>query len=319
VSKITVIRSALEMSTVRALWESLYRGGRYTIFQKYLWNLLAISAFSSRQRPWVICAEASYGAAIVPAGLCRQINILKLLGEELFDYRSFLHSGDDEVLRTALAELAPLTAPLEIVAVRNNDLLPIFDELGIERFSAAPAVHHSDVSSDDFAVRHGRLGRNLRRLARLGFELKLHHGDNSRLLRSIYRHKAEQHPCSLFRDPLRIDFLVNAAAVEPKTFEIFTLECGPHLGAALVTLRDRGFRRFYTVWFDAALQKHSPGTTLIYEVTRQSLAAGLDCDYMTGEQGHKARLATRVEPLYRIAASSRQLAALGSSYLRQIA
>jgi CelD/BcsL family acetyltransferase involved in cellulose biosynthesis len=316
VPKVIVIRSAHEMGMLRPLWESLYRQGRYTVFQDFLWNLLALRAFSSREQPWVVCAQASYGAAIVPAVYRRADRSLRLLGEELFDYRCFLHRGDDEVLRYALAELAHLTAPLEIIAVRDSDTDPVFDGMEVERFSASPIVQHSDLTADRFAAMHGRLARNLRRLTRLGFELKLHNGGDSRLVRSIYQRKAGQDAASLFHDHARIDFLMNAAAVEPNILEIFTLESGPHLGAALVTFRDQSFRRFYTGWFDPALEKHSPGMTLIYEVTRQSLEAGLDCDYMTGEHPYKMRLATRCEELYRVRATTQQLAAFSPCYQR---
>jgi CelD/BcsL family acetyltransferase involved in cellulose biosynthesis len=316
VPKVTFIQSAREMGTVRPLWESLCRDGQYTVFQDFLWNLLALSSFSTREQPCVVCVQSSYGAAIVPAVLRRGQNSMRLLGEELFDYRTFLHRGDDELLRAALAELAPLTAPLEIVAARESDCRPVFSEMNLERFSASPIVHHSDINADQFAAAHTRLSRNLRRLNRLGFEMKLHQGSNSRLVRSIYRRKAEQEAGSLFQDHLRVDFLVNAAAVRPEVFEVFTLENGSHLAAALVTFRDQNFRRFYTGWFDPGLEKHSPGMVLIHEVTRQSLASGLDCDYMTGEQPYKMRLATRVELLYRVCATTRQLAAMSRCYQR---
>lgn len=314
--KLTILRTARELGILRPLWESLYRNGHYTVFQNFLWNILALAAFSGREQPCVVCAEASYGAAIVPAVLRRRGRSLRLLGEELFDYRCFLHRGDDEVLRSALSALAPLTAPLEIVAVRRSDWNPVFDGLQHERFTASPAVHRADLSADEFTAMHPRLARNLRRLSRLGFELKLHNGTNSRLLRSIYQSKAAQESGSLFHDPVRVDFLVNAAASRPAIFEIFTLEAGSRLGAALVTLRDQNFRRFYTGWFNPALEKHSPGMTLIHEVTRQSLEAGLDSDYMTGEHPYKMRLATRAETLFRVCATTRQLAAFSPCYQR---
>ena len=99
----------------------------------------------------------------------------------------------------------------------------------------------------------------------------------------------------------------------PDVFEVFTLENGETIAAAVVTLCDRGCRRFYTGWFAAEYQKHSPALALIYEITRQSLAAGLDCDYMTGEQPYKMRLATKSVPLYRARATSEELAAVGRS------
>ena len=96
----------------------------------------------------------------------------------------------------------------------------------------------------------------------------------------------------------------------PDAFEIFTLENDKRMAAALVVLRDGGSRRFYTGWFAPEYEKHSPALALIYEITRQSLAAGLDCDYMTGEQPYKMRLATNAVPLYRVRATADQLVVL---------
>jgi hypothetical protein len=258
----------------------------------------------------VVCAQASNGVAIVPAVICRSNGALHLLGEELFDYRGVLHQGDSEVLGCALASLAKLGRPLEVVAVRESDRLPLLNKFEFAPFSAAPAVQCASISPETFVRRHGRLARNLRRLERQGFQLKIHDGSNSLLLRSIYQRKASQDAGSLFQDPVRIAFMVNAALFHPKSFEIFTLERGPRVAAALVTLRDGLARRFYTGWFNAEFKKFSPATTLIYEVSRQSLAAGLDCDYMTGEQAYKTRLATGSVPLYRLRATPEQLSAL---------
>jgi CelD/BcsL family acetyltransferase involved in cellulose biosynthesis len=310
-----IVRTAREMGSLRSLWESLYREGSYTIFQNFLWNLLALSAFSSREQAFVVCAHSPNGAAIVPAAVSRRTSAIQFLGEELFDYRTFLHRGDDTVLKSALAELAQLTAPLEIVAMRQSDAHPLYSGMTRQHFSAAPQIRRGDLNEDQFVSMHPRLARNLRRLNRLGFTLNVHNGDSSRLIRSIYQRKAEQDPDSLFRDKLRIDFLVNAAAITPEVFEVFTLECEERLCAALVTFRDGNLRRFYTGWFDPAYEKHSPGLTLIHEVTRLSLEAGLDCDYMTGEQPYKMRLATRSETLYRVRATSHQLAALSTAYV----
>jgi CelD/BcsL family acetyltransferase involved in cellulose biosynthesis len=166
--------------------------------------------------------------------------------------------------------------------------------------------------ADDFGGMHPRLGRNLRRLERLGFQFRSYRGNHPQLLRVIYQEKAAQLPHSLFHDPLRVEFMINAALLLPDRFEIFTLERGPQLCAALVTLVDSGTRRFYTGWFAPELSKHSPALSLIYEVTRQSLAAGLDCDYMTGEQPYKLRLANSSVPLYRMSASSEELTGMSS-------
>jgi CelD/BcsL family acetyltransferase involved in cellulose biosynthesis len=75
--------------------------------------------------------------------------------------------------------------------------------------------------------------------------------------------------------------------------------------AALVTFQDGKVRRFYTTWFDPQWSRHSPGVALLFEATRLSLAEGLTCDYMTGEQDYKLRLATGAVPLYRASGAIR--------------
>jgi CelD/BcsL family acetyltransferase involved in cellulose biosynthesis len=309
--KITVCRSAEEMLEIRPLWEALRAAGKYTVFQGFDLNLLAADRFAEREEPFVICAESERGAAIVPAALRRSDRTIRLLGEELFDYRVFLHAGHDEVLRAALGLLAETGRPMEMVVLREDDRDAVIDELEMTPFAAAPGVSCEQISADQFAAAHTRLARNLRRMERLGFELGSYDGDNPMLLRSIYSAKAEQSGSSLFHDSERIEFMVSAAGLMPNVFEVFTLENGGTMAAAVVTLRDDRWRRFYTGWFAPEYEKHSPALALIYEITQRSLAAGLDCDYMTGEQPYKMRLATSSAPLYRVRATAEQLAAVG--------
>ena len=315
VPRITVYRSAQEMEKLRPLWKFIQERRPGTIFQEFDWNLLAARAFQGREAPFVVCVEGSYGAAIVPAVQRSDPDEFRLLGEELFDYRGFLWMGDKEILRTALARLGQEQRPLEIIAVRECDLPAAQKEAAPEEFaaipfSAAPCVTCKDISADEFASAHHRLGRNLRRLQRLGFEARIHTAENLELLRTIYEKKAGQDPASLFHDPRRVEFLARAARLQPQRCEVFTLECGSDLAAALVTFRDGAARRFYTGWFDPSLAKHSPALSLIYEATRRSLNDGLDCDYMTGEQPYKLRIATGSMPLYRLRATRGQLSAM---------
>jgi CelD/BcsL family acetyltransferase involved in cellulose biosynthesis len=310
VLQLQVSKSAQEMVSLRPVWERLCRPGHATIFQDFDFNLLAAKMFGGREVPYVICARASYGEAIVPAVLSRRHGSIRLLGEELFDYRAFLHSGDEGVLRSALSQLAHHGCPLQVTAVRQSDCRLLPPELQLSPFTIAPRIRHKQLSAEIFSQMHLRLARNLRRMERLGFELKVYDGNNPKLLREIYQRKSAQDDRSLFRDPLRAEFIVNAALLEPHRFEIFTLEKGATLGAVLVTLLDPGVRRFYTGWFAPELGKHSPSLSLIYEVSKRSLAASLDCDYMTGEQPYKLRLATNRVPLFRLHADPKQLASL---------
>jgi CelD/BcsL family acetyltransferase involved in cellulose biosynthesis len=105
--------------------------------------------------------------------------------------------------------------------------------------------------------------------------------------------------------------MVSAAGLMPDVFEVFTLESGKKTAAAVVTLHDGHWRRFYTGWFAPEYEKHSPALALIFEITRQALADSMDCDYMTGEQPYKMRLATNSVQLYRVRATAEQLARIG--------
>lgn len=312
VVRIELLRSAQEFSRLRPAWERLTAAGEITIFQDFGWNLLAAQMFAGREVPHVIWAHTSSGEAIIPVVLRHDDagQTVRLLGEELFDYRTFLHAGDDAVLRCALSRLSEIGCPLQITALRQNDVDPVSAELNLQPFTTAPAVRCQDLCAEAFSQRHLRLARNLRRLERLGFELKTYDGSQQQLLLTIYQNKAEQEPESLFRDPLRSEFMARAAMLDPHRIEIFTLEDGSRLGAALVTLLDPGVRRFYTCWFSAEIGKHSPALSLIYEVTKRSLADGLDCDYMTGEQPYKLRLATSTVQLFRLLATPEQLESL---------
>jgi CelD/BcsL family acetyltransferase involved in cellulose biosynthesis len=309
VYKVRIATTAQELLNLRPVWEELLPDSDCTVFQNFDLNLLAAKMFASREVPHVVCAMSDHGVAIIPAAIRLRDVVIRLLGEELFDYRTFLHAGDDEALCAAFAELARLRMPLEIVAMRKP-VVPGMHVLTFTPFAGAPMVRCSDTNAEEFCDAHSRLPRNLRRLAALGYELHRYDGESPQLLRNIYRMKAEQDPRSLFHDPERIEFIVNAALLQPDLFEIFTLQKGTELGAALVTLRDGVVRRLYTGWFDARLAKHSPSLTLIHHVTCETLSEGKDCDYMTGEQPYKLRLATASQELYRVQATARQLSQL---------
>src|SRR5215468_12120307 len=115
--RVRIHTSSRELDQLRPLWESLRKSGQGTVFQDFDWNLLAARTFSHREQPFVISAVASFGVAIVPAALRRGDGTLRFLGEELFDYRSFLYDGEEEVLRAALDALGDNGKSLEAVAL----------------------------------------------------------------------------------------------------------------------------------------------------------------------------------------------------------
>ena len=310
--RIAILRSAQGLEPLRCAWERLHREGRHTIFQSPAWNLLAARAFAAAEEPMVVHAENDSGAAIIPA--CVAGHHISLLGNALFDYRDVLAAGDTEVLRRAWQQLVLAQRPLSVTALHGDVARRNWEGLGFEPapFCNSLAVRRSDISAEDFAAAHKWSARLLRRLARAGVEVRTHSGAESALVRHIYEAKARQFagmPGNLFADRMRIDFMVAIAAAEGGC-EIFTLETAGALVASLVTFRDEPHhvRRFYTVYYDRVWAHSSPGVALIYEVTRRSLAQGLDCDYLTGEQPHKTRFATHLAPLFRVQAAVVDLA-----------
>jgi CelD/BcsL family acetyltransferase involved in cellulose biosynthesis len=307
--RIHIATTKQQVEELRGPWEWLHGMCKTTVFQSFIWNLLAVNAFGQRESPVVVHAESDAGMVIIPAAISVAAGAIALLGETLFDYRNVLAIGDRGLLYRAWHELARYGKPVSTAALRDEHD-PLWEGFNISPFVNAPHVNRQELSAEAFEARHNRSARAFRRLRRAGAEVKRYPGTNSELVRTIYERKGQQPHAALFTDPLRREFMVSAAAADPRC-EIFTLENGSELIAAVVTLTDPGVRRTYTVYFDPRWAKDSPGHALVYEVTRQTLAEGLDCDYMTGEYPYKNRLATGMHPLFRVDATAEGLAQIG--------
>lgn len=305
-----VATSLHELEGLRPYWEHLYQRGSYTVFQSFAWNRLAAECFADRLTPHVICCETAGGLALIPAAVTcdRQ---LTLLGEEMFDYRDVLVEGDGEALLRAWRKLAEHKFPLAFQSLAGDAALPAWQGFDLQPFAAAPQVHAAASTADQFVADHPLLARMWRKLQRAGAEVRQDDGAGADLVRWICRQKAVNHTgpgINLFIDPVRVELVVGAAAADPAACEVFTLEAGGHIVAGVITFLDFGVRRFYTICYDRAWRSFSPGNALLFEVTRRSLEQELDCDYMTGEQPYKLRLANGLMPLYRVQASAAQLA-----------
>lgn len=304
-----VARSPAEMDRLRPVWDHLYQTSPVSLFQSFTWNRLAASCFASREEPFVVLVESDAGAALIPGAVAD--HGFTLLGEALFDYRDVLSAGDPALLRHAWQEVAALGLPVFFAALRGEDRRHAWQEFAPQPFVHAPCVLATDVSAGQLAAAHSRIASRWRRILRQGVEFRHDPRPSPGLLRNIYQLKAEQLSANLFRDPARVNFLVEAAAAGPASCEVYSLTHGAALVAALVTFRDGGTRRFYTTFYDHSWAHFSPGMVLLFEVTRQSLEEGLNCDYMTGEQSHKARLATAQVPLFRVECSREVLVRAG--------
>jgi len=297
---------------MRPAWQTLTSS---TVFQSYEWNQAAARVLADREVPHVTLVESENGVALVPAAVAG--DHLTLLGESLADYRDVLAAGDPSLLDTAWSEAACLGLKFSTGAVRADSELARWEGFSLSSFYGAPLVSRTQISAEQFLAEHNRLGRWRRRLEREGVELRCYSGRNSELVRRIYQEKGNQ-PAetgdSLFTDPARVEFMVQACAALGSACEIFTLESAGTLVASLVTFREASTRRFYTIQFNQRWARYSPGMVLIYHTTYESLRDGVDCDYMTGEQGYKIRFTTSVVPMYWVEATPQLMSSLASRH-----
>jgi hypothetical protein len=310
--------------------------GRYTLFQSYAWNEIAARLFAERERPYVVVAESDSGAAIIPA--CVRRESVSLLGEELFDYRDVITVADEELAEAAWEKVKALALPFEVKALRGERPwgdMKSFAGAPYRSCTAALEKHHKLernlrlLAKQGCESGHRVIGPSGDRLAALAEALPLDcaspaakaplgvtnglkrptagsigvlrcaQDDNSKLLllvRRMYELKARHESGSLFRDPLRIEAVLGMAASAPT--ELFTIENGGDLVAAVLTFIDGYTCRFYGTYYDARWARYSPGVCLLYRVIQQAQARGLDFDFMTGEQPYKMRFASGVVPLY---------------------
>lgn len=306
------------------------RAAAPTLFQSYAWNEIAARVFAERERPYIVVAESDSGAAIIPA--CVRRDSTSLLGEELFDYRDVIAAGDEAVLEVAWGKLGELGLPLEVKAVRGERSwaemrafagapwlarsVPVGKNKALERNLRLLAKRGCVIGSGnrlatladalplDFASppATASLGVTIEKellAVKSKGVLRSAQDDSSNLLklvRRMYELKGRQENGSLFRDPLRIEAVVQMAA--RATTEIFTIVKDDELVAAVLTFIDRDVCRFYGTYYDERWAVHSPGVSLLYRVIQQVQARGLDFDLMTGEQPYKMRFASEVVPLY---------------------
>jgi CelD/BcsL family acetyltransferase involved in cellulose biosynthesis len=101
--------------------------------------------------------------------------------------------------------------------------------------------------------------------------------------------------------------MVAVCTQEGSRCQVFTLEHGGTLAAAVITFRDRELRRFYTTYYDRNWARYSPGVSLLFEVARRTLQEDLSFDLMTGEQPYKLRIAQNGQDLFQVTATPEQM------------
>src|SRR5438270_6128412 len=279
-----------------------------SLFQSFRWNRLAAEQFATRETPYFIFVENDNGAAIVPAIIDTKSGELGVAGERLFDYRDYLAIGDCHPLERAWQHLASLNLPISVAGICRPEAA-IWSRLPKTFFSRAPKLSSQEITPEEFLASHSRAFSRLRKLERLGLAIRQYSGQ-APIVREIYERRARESTGNeLFRDPLRVAFMIAVCREEASRCEVFTFEHGGTLAAALVTFRDQDFRRFYTTYYNRAWARYSPGVSLLFEISRRSLQQGLSFDLMTGEQGYKMRIAQSVQDLFEVKATPAELRA----------
>jgi len=303
--KVRVARSHAEIEGLASAWASLMTP-ELTLFQSHRWNSLAAEVFAGREEPYFIFAEDHNGAAILPAVIQLDTRSVGFAGETLFDYRDYLAVGDHAPLAAAWQKLMCLNLPLSITAISRNDD-QVWRSLPKQFFSSAPRLHATELTSEQLIESHSRAFSRLRKLERMGLRITQYKGD-SPLVSEVYRlRRAQSTPSGLFHDPSRGEFMVAICRAEGARCEVFALEHGSTLAAALVTFRDGQWRRCYTIFYDHRWARFSPGVSLLFEVARRSLEQGINVDLMTGEQPYKMRLAQSGQDLFKVSASADEM------------
>ncbi len=306
---VETLRSAHELDQLKSRWKWLETQYESTLFQSYELNRIAAEWFSARESPNIVVAESDAGIAIIPA--VRRERELGLIGETLFDYRDVLSAGDPGVLQFAWRELARLGIPLQVTALRGREALARWHSLRPTEFCNAPTTRRCDLSAAEFAQAHHKAAKASRRLLREGLRLVRRQQELRPIAEWVYRRKAEWSGKSknLFLDKLRQDLMLHIVCSGVCNCTIWSYETrAGDIAAALVSFRHRQFRHFYTIHHDERWSRFSPGQVMIFDVTRESLAEGLDVDFMTGEYSYKNRLATAIVPLFKVAATPSQMA-----------
>jgi len=307
--KLETLRSVHELDSLKSRWTWLAKQSDLTLFQSYKLNRRAADWFSARETPHVIVAESDSGLAIIPA--VRRKRELGFIGETLFDYRDVLSEGDPSVLERAWRELALLNLPLEVTALRGPEVRARWQGLASSDFCNAPTTRRRDISAAEFVAAHKKAAKASRRLVREGLQLVRRDGEKQAVAEWVYRRKAEWSGKSenLFSDAQRQGFMLRIIVDGVLDATIWSYETlDGEIAGALVTFRHGSTRHLYTIHHDARWEKFSPGQVLIFDVARESLAEGLDVDFMTGEYPYKNRLATAMVPLYRVAATPAEMA-----------
>ncbi len=150
---------------------------------------------------------------------------------------------------------------------------------------------------------HERIAERLARLLAQGIEFTPVAGasERQRLLAWILRRKAERLAelgAANVLGRLEAAWLEEMACCHPELCELWRLGPAEAPWSGFLTWAQPQLRYGYTLSFEAAAARHSPGIKLLYAVLRASVAEGRGFDFLTGGQSFKLRFASGCQRLW---------------------
>ncbi len=296
------LHTQADLSSLAALWRA---APAEHIFQRFEMAAAWARVFAGpggpyRPRIWY-CENPPL---ILP--LAEREEVLRWLGDGLWDYCDPL--GDAAAPEWRQAPVAQ--APAALHGIRENcGWWTWFQSQPwkLEYFADAP-FYRAGALPPEAAVaaldeRHPRITERLDHLLRAGVEFAMvtEPLERQRLLAWTLRQKAARMAAlgqANVLGGLEAAWLAEMVACHPEFCELWRLGPADRPWAALLTWSQPGLRLGYTLSFDPAVARHSPGVKLLYAVLRRTVAEGRGFDFLTGSQPFKLRFASGAQRLW---------------------
>ena len=290
-----------DVTPIAGAWEAAAGRAPGSVFQTLIFARCWAEVFAQN----VDVQVWTDGQLIIP--LAFRGGTLIPLGEGLFDYVDLIgDAGCPEAAQRRAADWIAGRAwsSLQITGVRSGSpFAPFWRHLGGggEAFTAAPRRRPTD---PDVEAEHRHAAARWRRAQRLGVRLErlTQPAEKQLLLHWMLEHKARRLAAACQTNVLGepeqrwLERMLDSA---PALAELWCLRLRDRLMSGLLCWRFNATRYAYMISYDPELAPLSPGILLLFAVVRLTMRAGLNFDFLTGEQAFKQRFATHRETLWR--------------------
>lgn len=284
------------------LWRRAWEQAPGHFFQRFEPSLhwARIYAADGSLRVWVHEAGPALAAFTLRQGQ------LELLGQGLFDYVDLIGTASPGAQQELARQLLDWKEWRRFDATgvpADSPFACFWEALQPEQapFSAAPLLVHPD----QFHRGRARAARRLQQCLQAGWTLRQVRPCRERhaLLQWILEQKEKTLQArggGNVLDAPAVCWLQAMVAREPDMTELWQLHRGAEIIAGLLSWRSGSVRYAYTISYSGHAAAMSPGILLLYGVLCDSVAEGLQFDFLTGEQPFKLRFADAHRRLLRL-------------------